>query len=300
MSTPLRVRHLLSSKTLLLSEFIISQTEISEDIFLQWLDLGAIYLNQKRCLTDLAIDPGDYVRVHIEPKRFPMLNQAAENFVVAWEKDFVIFNKPQGLPCHPTVDNRKENLITYFANHFQKQFYLTHRLDTGTGGLWLLALNPGFQKTFNVILQNQLSQKIYVARTEKKWTQGLGLFTHYMKPSLRAPREVFENDFEKSLKCQLQIENINDSEKSTSDLDIRLLTGRTHQIRSQLSFLGSPILGDTMYGSKYNFKEGLRDRWALWAKELIFEADQKYHFKLPEETLHQAMAEFDVKSEQPT
>ncbi len=294
MSTPLRVRHLLSSKTLLLSEFIISQTEISEDIFLQWLDLGAIYLNQKRCLTDLAIYPGDYVRVHIEPKRFPMLNQAAENFVVAWEKDFVIFNKPQGFPCHPTVDNRKENLITYFANHFQKQFYLTHRLDTGTGGLWLLALNPGFQKTFNVILQNQLSQKVYFARTEKKWTKELGLFTHFMKPSLRAPREVFENNFEKAMECHLQVEHIFPVDSAGSDLEIRLLTGRTHQIRSQLSFLGNPILGDTMYGSKYNFKQGLCERWALWAKELSFEADQKYHFKLPEETLHLALSEFDL------
>ncbi len=296
MSTPLRVRHLLSSKTLLLSEFIISQTEISADIFLMWLDLGAIYLNQKRCVTDLAIDPGDYVRVHIEPKRFPLLNQAAENYVVAWEKDFVIFNKPQGFPCHPTVDNRKENLITYFENSFQRKFFLTHRLDTGTGGLWLLALNQEFQKTFNVILQNQLSQKIYLARTEKKWDQGQGLFTHFMKPSIRAPREVFESNFEKALECRLQIENVFPVESGGSDLEIRLLTGRTHQIRSQLSFLGNPILGDTMYGSNYNFKQGLRERWALWAQELSFEADQKYHFKLSDDALHKGLAEFDLNS----
>ena len=292
MSMPLRVRHLLSSKTLLLSEFIISQLEISAEIFLAWLDLGAIYLNQKRCLADLVLDPGDYIRVHVQPKRFAELKHSAENYVLAWEKDFVIFNKPQGYPCHPTVDNRKENLITYFENHFQRKFYLTHRLDNGTGGVWLLALNSEFQKTFNLILQNQQSQKIYWARTEKKWTQGSGLFTHHMKPSLRAPREVFEQAFETSLECRLQIENIIDTENLTSDLEIRLLTGRTHQIRSQLAFLGNPILGDLMYGSSDNFNLDLRERWALWAKELIFEADQKYHFKLPEEFLHQALIEF--------
>ncbi len=298
MSIPLRVRHLLSSKSIQLSDFIISQVEISLENFFALLDLGAIYLNQKRCLTDLALDPGDYIRVHLEPKRFPHLSEPAEKYVISWEKDFVIFNKPQGFPCHPTVDNRKENLITYFETYFKRKFFLTHRLDNGTGGVWLLALNLEFQKQFNLILQNQQSQKTYFARTDSKWTSGLGLMTHYMKPSIRAPREVFTNPFEGSLKCQLSLEKVSDFDltlsKKASDLEIRLLTGRTHQIRSQLSFMGHPILGDTMYGSNYDFKQGLTERWALWAKELIFEADQKYHFKLPDDTLHQALMAFKI------
>lgn len=293
MSIPLRVRHLLSSKTIPLSEFILSQLEISSEYFFDLLDLGAVYLNQKRVSADQVLDPGDYVRVHIQPKRFPALKLDPSDYVIAWEKDFVIFNKPQGVPCHPSVDNRKENLITYFEKHFAHRFYLTHRLDIGTGGVWLLALNTDFQKTFNSMLQNRQSEKKYYARIEKKWDQNIGRMTHYMKPSLRAPREVFAEPFEGSLICELEVEKAWSRDSATSDLEIRLITGRTHQIRSQISFSGHPIVGDTMYGSTHDFKSGLAERWALWARELSFTTDKTWVFKLPEEALHEGLKQFD-------
>jgi 23S rRNA pseudouridine1911/1915/1917 synthase len=293
MSIPLRVRHLLSSKTLLLSEFILSQLEISREYFLQLLDLGAVYLNQKRIEADQVLHPGDYVRVHVLPKRFPQLKLDPSNYVIAWEKDFVIFNKPQGVPCHPTVDNRKENLITYFETFFGHRFYLTHRLDVGTGGVWLLGLTPEFQKQFNSILQNRQSEKKYYARVEKTWQLPTGLLTHYMKPSLRAPREVFAAPFEGSMTCELEIENAHVRSDMTTDLEIRLITGRTHQIRSQISFMGHPVVGDTMYGSPHDFKQDLEERWALWARELTFTTDDRtWLFKLPEESLQDGLRSF--------
>lgn len=279
---PLRVRHLLSSQTISLGEFIISQLEISSEYFFELLNLGAIYLNQERCLTDRALSPGDYVRVHTSPKRFPKLNLSENDLVVAREKNFLVINKPQGYPCHPLVDNEKEDLLSQIQEILGQTLFLTHRLDIGTGGLWLLALTPDFQKTFNSLLQQKKIQKKYLARIENSWTKKESQFVHFMKPSVRAPREIAPDFQDGHLRCELEVEEVLDQRQDSTDLRIKLLTGRTHQIRAQMSHLGHPIMGDTMYGSQYKIGEGPLEKWALWATELEFEG---WKFKLSESEL---------------
>jgi RluA family pseudouridine synthase len=292
MSIPLRVRHLLSSQKISLSEFILSQLEISSEYFFELLDLGSIYLNQERCTTNQVLSPGDYVRVHMAPKRFPALPQSTEELIAAQEKDFIIIKKPQGYPCHPLVDNCREDLLTQLQTRLKRPLYLTHRLDIGTGGLWLLALTPEFQKQFNQMLQDKKVEKKYFARVEGKWDEKQTRLVHYMKPGLRAPREIFaenENGFQR---CELEITKIFAISESFSDLQIHLLTGRTHQIRAQMGFMGYPIHGDTMYGSRSDYKTGNLERWTLWASNLNFETDKKYQFELSEKELSESLKLF--------
>lgn len=268
MSIPLRVRHLLAAKTNSLHDFILSQVDISSKYYFELLDLGSIYLNHKRCRQEQVLSPGDYVRIHLSPKRFPQITFFSET-VLCWEKDFVIFNKPQGFPCHPLVDNSQEDLLSQAEKFFGEKFFLTHRLDIGTGGLWLVARNAEFQKFFNQQLQEKKVKKKYRARVEGAWSLGTELFTHYMKPSLRAPREVFNDAQDGYAQCLLQVEEFQSS-SSESELLLQLLTGRTHQIRAQMSFLGHPVVGDTLYGAKPLDTE--LESWHLWAQELSFES----------------------------
>jgi 23S rRNA pseudouridine1911/1915/1917 synthase len=285
MSMPLRVRHLLSSQKISLREFILSQLEISSEYFLELSNLGAVYLNQERCFTDPCLSPGDYVRIHLEPKRFPRINATPEDLIIAQEKDFIVVNKLQGYPCHPLVDNCREDLLSQLEGLLREKLYVTHRLDIGTGGLWLVARNQEFQKKFNLMLQEKKVSKSYFARVENAWNCQDHLFTHYMKPAARAPREIFAQAEIGFLKCQLEIEKIYQQRSEYSDLRIKLHTGRTHQIRAQMSFLGHPIVGDSMYGSKYNFRKGCDERWTLWSTDLRFEAEKKWQFELPQEIL---------------
>lgn len=280
MSIPLRVRHLLSSQNISLSDFIISQLDMSSEYFFELLDLGAIYLNQVRCFQNQTLSPGDYVRVHISPKRFPQILVDTKDLVVADEPDFVVVQKPQGYPCHHLVDNCREDLLSQLEKILGFKLYLTHRLDIGTGGLWLIAKTAEFQKQFNQQLQNKEVHKKYFARVEGSWREPRRQLTHYMKPALRAPREVFDISQDGYLKCDLEIQDIIERNETFSDLKINLLTGRTHQIRAQVAHLQHPVLGDTMYGSKTNFGQGPLEKWALWAVELEFKTDRAWKFEL--------------------
>ena len=102
-----------------------------------------------------------------------------------------------------------------------------------------------------------------------------------MEPSPRAPKKVSAVFKEDWAFCELEILEQKKISSDISWVKINLLTGRTHQIRSQLSELGAPILGDSLYGAKNKFGE---NAIALRACELEFNwLNQRMKFNLGEE-----------------
>ena len=184
------------------------------------------------------------------------------------------------MPSHPSVDNTLENSLTQTSFALKQPLFITHRLDTLTGGLIVYAKTAEFVKSFNVQLQARNIEKKYVALIENPSALPPKLI-HYMEPSPRAPKKVSASFVEGWAFCEL---DIIDQKKISSALNwvkINLLTGRTHQIRSQLSNLNSPIVGDTLYGAKLGY---LPDAIALRACELDFNwGTQRMKFNLPEE-----------------
>jgi 23S rRNA pseudouridine1911/1915/1917 synthase len=148
---------------------------------------------------------------------------------------------------------------------------VTHRLDNPTEGLLLFAKNKRFQTQFNQLLKEGKIKKLYQAQVQgtPRWEKNT-LLTHYMKPSPRGPKEVSKEKNETWAECRLNILQIQENQ-----ILIELLTGRTHQIRAQLSCEGFPIIGDHLYGAT---KIHDPDSIALKAIELHF---LDYQFKLP-------------------
>ncbi len=231
--------------------------EIQDGARAQWLiSFGAVYLNHIR-QTDgsVPVIPTDIIRVHLDPKRYGVNRDDIRNRIVFENEDFVVVDKPSGLPMHPTLDNLQENLISAF----DFKAYVTHRLDVPTSGLVVIAKTKTYQTLFNNLVARRELKKIYQAFV-KTPPPRLGIWRHYMKVTDRAPKEVLgveevpEGDHENYDECLLEILSTVPY-RSTKEMDgtghlltIELLTGRTHQIRAQLSKIGSPILGDELYG----------------------------------------------------
>jgi 23S rRNA pseudouridine1911/1915/1917 synthase len=112
------------------------------------------------------------------------------------------------------------------------------------------AKTKNFLSLFNRLLAERGVQKIYRAVVEgQKLTTGL--YQHSMEPSPRAPKTVVEESRPGWQECRLQILSVKNIDDFTAQsLEIELLTGRTHQIRAQLSALNAPIRGDVLYGAK--------------------------------------------------
>jgi 23S rRNA-/tRNA-specific pseudouridylate synthase len=107
--------------------------------------------------------------------------------------------------------------------------------------------------------------KIYRARVPNPVAPGT--YVHYQADVERGPRPVSSSARPGWKRCELEVLDCRESEEDF-ELTIRLVTGRTHQIRCQLAALGSPIVGDSLYGSDRRFGDGASEAFALACIEL--------------------------------
>lgn len=242
------VEHLLATFSGSLEQILQKQLELSPTRTDFLRQFGAVYLNEKRCLENVHVEEGAYLRVHQNPRRFPVEVFNWEEQKVFEDENLIVLNKPSGLPVPATVDNIQENLAALVAKELGHDIFVTHRLDMGTSGLLILAKNKESQADINRKLMLGEVQKFYRALVH-----GLelpeGEIVHYMEPSPRAPKTVSPVQKPGWAQCRLKILDQTEVHSGLSEVIIELLTGRTHQIRAQLSSAGFPIVGDTAYGS---------------------------------------------------
>lgn len=267
-----RIYHHITKHETSVSDVLKKHFKCTDDRARELLTLGSIYSNKRRIFEDRKLPPQSYLRLHLQPKRFPIQSVAWDRVIVAEESEFIVANKPSGIPVHATVDNAEENLLAEIRRRTGKEVFVTQRLDIPVSGLLVYAKTKAFQTKFNRWLLERKVQKWYRANIEGNVSPGL--LTHYMEPSERSPRRVVAEPRPGWLKCELTILSAVNGE-----VEIQLHSGRTHQIRVQLAAVGCPILGDTMYGGKRG--EGENIQLASVRVEFPKASSGYYRFELP-------------------
>ena len=182
--------------------------------------------------------------------------------IVYQTDDFIIIYKPCGLSVHK--DQSKIGLTTLLAEQLGvPQVWLVHRLDKVTSGLLILALNTESAAEFFRLFSEHHIQKTYLALSNQKPKKKQGLIVGDMQKARNGAWKL----------CQSK-ENpaITRFESVSCEPNLRLFilkpqTGKTHQLRVAMKSLGSPILGDALYGKN---TEKI-DRTYLHAARLQFE-----------------------------
>jgi len=205
-------------------------------------------LSARDCLTLHLIE--DVAPSSIEPLYVPLS-------IVYEDEDVLVLDKPAGMPIHPSMNHHSGTVANGLLYYFKEQgkeftFRAISRLDRDTSGLTLIAkhmLSGG-------ILSRQIASK-EVTRTYRAICQGkLPSSGTIDAPIARVADSTIERcvDFEKGEHAITHFSRLSyDEEKNLSLVELKLETGRTHQIRVHLKHIGHPIIGDFLYNPDYTF-----------------------------------------------
>lgn len=249
-------------------------------------------------------DPRRYLEVHRHD-----WNVSTSPLIVGRGNGWLVINKPPNVPVHPTVDNQNENVASCLLQANTDEFdYISmpQRLDQNTSGLLVVATSKAFAGYFAQLLRYKTqavlnSTSAPVATSENNHRTALHkryrcwvrrssnqkdfssscvlqpnqILRHYLEPSISAPKRFLETPPQNTtadwLECVLRIVSVRKIETDLSwELDIELLTGRTHQIRGQLAAVGLPIVGDVMYNGTTTGHRNSQQKLALQCQALEF------------------------------
>ncbi len=220
---------------------------------------GFVKVNDQQVKPNYKVHPGDDISIVLpEPPRDEEV--VPENIpldIVLEDEHLLIVNKPAGMVVHPAYQNWSGTLVNALAFHFQNlpemkgndgRPGLVHRIDKDTSGLLVIAkteaaMNGLAKQFFDHSIERTYNALVWGSPDESKGTINVNVGRSLK--DRRITTAFPEGDFGKYAITHYEV--INDL-RYVSLLKCNLETGRTHQIRAHMKYLGHPLFNDTMYG----------------------------------------------------
>ncbi|MEK7355782.1 MAG: RluA family pseudouridine synthase, partial [Bdellovibrionota bacterium] len=223
------------------------------------------------------------------------------------DSELLVVDKPAGLVVHPAYGHAQDTLVNALLHHTQdlsmgfneQRPGLVHRIDKDTSGLLVIAKNEAAQRFIAMQFQAKTTHRLYLAIAFGRFAKESGTYSSYLKrhPDDRKRVASVPVNADGTSEGKLAITHyrvIQYHSTGLSLVELRLETGRTHQIRVHLSENQHPIAGDDTYGGKtranglkaVHLRKTIQEmpRFALHAAELGFDhptTHERMIFKAP-------------------
>jgi len=240
-----------------IDKFIVETMEedISRTTVQQWIKDGHVFVNGKTVKPNYKLAAADTVVLKVpEPEELNLQPEDIPLDIVYEDSDVIVVNKPRGMVVHPAPGHYSGTLVNALLHHCKDlsgingvlRPGIVHRIDKDTSGLIMAAKNDWAHQHLAGQLKDHTVNRKYIAVVHGELVHDSGTID---APIGRDPHDrklytVTEKNGKQAVTHFVVLERMN----GYSLVELKLETGRTHQIRVHMKFIGHPLVGDPAYG----------------------------------------------------
>lgn len=259
------------------------------------IDNGLVLVNGKTSKASYKIRPEDVIEIDELKKeeKFSLKGEDNPLNIVYEDEDIIVINKERGMVVHPSIGHRDGTLVNSLIYHISSlpgnegfRPGIVHRIDKDTSGLLVCAKNENAMNYLSQQIKDHKVERKYIALVNGNIKEEQGKI---IAPLMKDRRNIKKMKVDtKEGKNAITYYKVLHRYGNYTLLELKLETGRTHQIRAHLEYIGHPIEGDPVYGKGNN--KLVKDGQLLHAYQLTlshpktkekmdFKADLPVYFK---------------------
>ncbi len=239
-----------------IKEVLKIEFNMSDRLLLKLKNMKRITLNGEATFVHHPIKQTDLVEcdLNYEEENSNIVSKEMPLNIIYEDECYLIINKPAGIPIHPSCEHYEDSISNGIKFYFdkiglKKKIRPVNRLDKNTSGIAIFAKNEYIQECLVKQMKTKEFIKKYIAIVNGHLEKHEGTIT---APIARKEGSIIERCISKNGEGAITHYKVLSSnyEKNFDIVECTLETGRTHQIRVHFSYIGHPLLGDTLYGTQ--------------------------------------------------
>lgn len=295
-----------------MDSFLSKKTDFTRSRIQQLIKNGDITVNgknaknNKKIKSSYKIEENDRIEIFIpETEQAEIIPENIKIDIIYEDEDIAVINKKAGLVVHPAQGHYSGTLVNAILYHIKDlsgingeiRPGIVHRLDKDTSGLIVIAKNDKAHINLAKMFQEKKIKKTYLAILKGKLTKEKGRIVTQIGRDTDDRKKMTVIKGNDRGKEAITNYNVICSNELFTLVKVYIETGRTHQIRVHMKYMGYPILGDMVYGRKDSEKRQMLHAYKLEFLHPVTEKPMKFISEIPEDfrkALKNIKLEFDL------
>lgn len=295
-----------------MDSFLSKKTDFTRSRIQQLIKNGDITVNgknaknNKKIKSSYKIEENDRIEIFIpETEQAEIIPENIKIDIIYEDEDIAVINKNAGLVVHPAQGHYSGTLVNAILYHIKDlsgingeiRPGIVHRLDKDTSGLIVIAKNDKAHINLAKMFQEKKIKKTYLAILKGKLTKEKGRIVTQIGRDTDDRKKMTVIKGNDRGKEAITNYNVICSNELFTLVKVYIETGRTHQIRVHMKYMGYPILGDMVYGRKDSEKRQMLHAYKLEFLHPVTEKPMKFISEIPEDfrkALKNIKLEFDL------
>ena len=255
-----------------IDKYLMEKLDISRNRIQKSISDNLIKVNDKIVKNNYKVNINDIIDYEIKEEKTMNVDPIKMDLDIVYEdNDVIVINKANGVVVHPATTTKGETLVNGLLDYSDSLSSINgdfrpgivHRIDAYTTGLLMVAKNNKSHEILSKQLENKTAHRVYYALVEGVIKNDTGTIDAPIGRDLKDRKKMnVVKDGKKAITHFKVLERY----KNATLLELKLETGRTHQIRVHMAYIGHPVINDSVYNTRVINNEGQ----CLHAKKLGF------------------------------